>query len=62
MVYITKILRKIILIELGGIDNTEQEVNRSIAILAKAVIKYFSSANYILTLINRLFTAIILIV
>ncbi|TQR19267.1 stage II sporulation protein P [Psychrobacillus vulpis] len=40
-VYNQDLAKNLLVVELGGIDNTEQEINRSIAILAKAVSNMF---------------------
>ncbi|MEK4486528.1 stage II sporulation protein P [Psychrobacillus sp. FSL H8-0484] len=41
-VYNQDIAKNLLVMELGGVDNTEQELNRSIAILAKAISNLFN--------------------
>ncbi|WP_313891789.1 stage II sporulation protein P [Psychrobacillus sp.] len=41
-VYNQDIAKNLLVVELGGVENTEQELNRSIAILAKAVSNLFN--------------------
>ncbi|CAM5442875.1 Stage II sporulation protein P OS=Lysinibacillus sphaericus OX=1421 GN=LYSIN_00414 PE=4 SV=1 [Lysinibacillus sphaericus] len=39
--YNQDLAKEMILIELGGIDNTEDELNRTIAVIGKAIAKTF---------------------
>ena len=41
----SRFVRQAILIEVGGVDNTEEELNRSIDALAKAFGEYFWQAE-----------------
>ena len=52
----------VILIELGGIGNSEDELNRTIVVIAEAcMLKLLSESNNVEILNNVLFTAIIII-
>ncbi|MFT9817696.1 stage II sporulation protein P [Lysinibacillus sp. NPDC056185] len=43
--YNQDLTKEMILIEIGGIDNTEEELNRTIAVIGKAISKSFNTGN-----------------